>query len=160
MPFCYVTMTAFACCGSIVMVLLTNHQLQVRQDPRRGFDQAETLGWEASVVSFVFASESTIQNNLGIHSTQTSFGVQSASYQTLLAHYLFRNLNISENYGNFWHLGICLNLDRNHTRICYLNSNISKWTVYTWTTIQLILTHPLYFIDVNFNQIDNVQPAW
>ncbi len=47
---CYVTITIFISHGPIVMVLLTNHQFQVRQDPSRGFDEAETLGLEIDVV--------------------------------------------------------------------------------------------------------------
>ncbi len=43
---CYVTMTNFASHGPIVMVLLSNCQLQVWQDPWRGLDEAETSGRE------------------------------------------------------------------------------------------------------------------
>ncbi len=39
---CYVTMTDFESCGPIVMALLTNCQLQVRQESWRGFNEAET----------------------------------------------------------------------------------------------------------------------
>ncbi len=40
--------------GPIVMVLLTNRQFQVQQDPWRGFDKAETLSQEVSVVFICF----------------------------------------------------------------------------------------------------------
>ncbi len=39
-------MTNFASRSPIVIVLLTNYQLQVRQDPLRGLDEAKTSGWE------------------------------------------------------------------------------------------------------------------
>ncbi len=49
-----VTMTDFASRGPIVLVLLTNCQLQVQHDPWRAFNEAETSDWEVCVNSFVF----------------------------------------------------------------------------------------------------------